>query len=357
MATPMRAKSAGHARPPRRSRPPVVSALCVVAAMILAACDHYAAAADTEGPSLTPAPLVPSPIERSLECEGVTVDSAATTVETLRLADGSCVPATDAVVYRCDPSLDQVAVVGAGSEPQAFLGGRFAVKMSTIPAGARPIGVAGVGRLYVVPGNDRWLYVESGATYERWLELPPTSAVSDPPTVTMIGDSILDGATPALESMLTDWQPSVDAVVGRSSAGGISPALALASAPPDVVVVELGTNDHDATAFRSAADQIVTAAGGARLVMWVTAHNPDIAIAGVNREIHAVMAGLPNGAVADWDAAVPLDALSSDGIHLLAGQEAVFADFLFPLLQGWHDAVGGGGATRCGSDVLAALAD
>jgi hypothetical protein len=323
--------------------------------MILSACDHYAAAASPEAPSLTPAPLVPSPADRVTKCVGVFVDAATVTVQTLRLANGSCVPAADAVVYRCDPSLDQVAVLDAGSAPQTFLGGRFAVKMATVPAGARPIGVAGIGRLYVVPGNDRWLYVESGGSYERWLELPPAGDVNDPPTVALIGDSILDGATPALESMLTAWQLSMDAVVGRSSSGGIPSALALASAPPDVVVIELGTNDHDATTFRSAADQIVAAASGSQLVLWVTAHNPDIAIPGVNREIRAVMAGLPNGAVADWDASVPLDALSSDGIHLLGGQEAVFADFLVPFLQGWHDAVMGRGATRCGADVLAAL--
>jgi hypothetical protein len=325
--------------------------------MILAACDHYAAAAGPAAPSLTPAPLVPSPADRSSGCVGVSVESATVTVQTLRLADGSCVPAADAVVFRCDPSLDQVAVLGAGSAPQSFLGGRFAVKMATVPGGARPIGVTGVGRLYVVPGNDRWLYVESGGSYERWLELPPTGDVSDPPTVAMIGDSILDGATPALESMLAEWQLSMDAVVGRSSSGGIAPALALASAPPDALVMELGTNDHDATTFRSAADQMVAAASGARLVLWVTAHNPDIATAGVNREIRTVMAGLPNGAVADWDSAVPLDALSSDGIHLLGGQEAAFADFLVPFLQGWHDAVMGRGATRCGADVRAAMAD
>src|SRR6266581_2973045 len=95
----------GFSRPPlrflkvmRRFSP--IPALFAATLLTLTACDHFAAAQATPSaqPQLTPATNDP--------CR-VRLDPASTiVVETLRAADGSCVPPSNLVVYRCDPSLD-----------------------------------------------------------------------------------------------------------------------------------------------------------------------------------------------------------------------------------------------------------
>ncbi len=67
------------------------------------------------------------------------------------------------------------------------------------------------------------------------------------------------------------------------------------------------------------------------------------------------MGGIPNGAVADWDAAVPPEALSSDGVHLLDAAGVEFVDFLAPFLETWREAVTGHGPDRCGAQITAGL--
>ena len=84
---------------------------------------------------------------------------------------------------------------------------------------------------------------------------------------------------------------------------------------PDVVLVELGVNDADAGVFAANAERILAAVGEADLVVWVTAHGPELAVPGVDCAIVAAMGATPNGAIVDWDRLVPPDALSSDGVH------------------------------------------
>jgi hypothetical protein len=81
--------------------------------------------------------------------------------------------------------------------------------------------------------------------------------------------------------------------------------------------------------------------------VWLTAHGPEPQVPAVNEAIWDAMGPLSNGAVLDWDNLVPLDALSSDGIHPDTGQQGVLASILDPYLQGWLDAVEGRGATAC----------
>ena len=63
------------------------------------------------------------------------------------------------------------------------------------------------------------------------------------------------------------------------------------------------------------------------------------------------MGAIPNGTVLDWDRLVPLDALSSDGIHPDTGQQGVLASLLAPVLQTWRDAVVGPGPTACEASI------
>ena len=69
------------------------------------------------------------------------------------------------------------------------------------------------------------------------------------------------------------------------------------------------------------------------MLVWLTAHGPDLDVPAVNAAIVAAMGAIPNGAVLDWDRLVPLDALSSDGVHPDIGQQGVLASLLAPYLQ------------------------
>jgi hypothetical protein len=324
--------------------------------LLAAACDHYAAAGAAP-PSLTPAPFgraQESPPFTARGCDAPSVASTAT-IEPLRLADGSCVPAATALVYRCDPAFDPMVALDLGGHPRRFMGGRYAVTLAAVPPDAQAIGFTALGRLYAVPTDPRALVVEGGGVIQRWLALPNQSDLTDHPTAALIGDSILDGAAETVGSRLPGWVLSIDGVIGRSSVGGIAPAEAIGPTHPDVVVVELGVNDHDAVQFRADAERILQAVAGAHLLVWVTAHGPDPVIDGVDQEILAVMGPLDNGSIADWNRAVPPAALSSDGIHLEDASGAVFADFLAPFLETWWLAATGRGPDRCGSEVAAAV--
>jgi hypothetical protein len=275
------------------------------------------------------------------------------TVETLTAADGSCIPPGDLLVYRCDPSTEQVAVAGIGGTSRRFLGGAYAVPVDTLPADARTVGVTGAGRVSTTPG-DRALYVEAGGRIERWLSLPSDRTVPLSPTAFMIGDSILDGGQDAVVAGLPDWDISVDALIGRGSFGGITPAESLLETPT-VVVVELGVNDTSDTYFAANAERILAAIQGADLVVWVTAHGPEPVTDEIDRTIVADLGALRNGAVLDWNRLVPPDLLGSDGVHPTTGQEGLLASFLDPFLRTWHDAALGRGPTRCQGDVAAVL--
>jgi len=340
----------------RRLRPILVLVTALALAATAAGCDLYTASAEsadgTVTPQLTPAPSGTAEVSPQPGCEGVTT-TGVVTAETLRRIDGVCVPAATAVVLRCDPSLDPVAVLDAGGESRTFLGGSFAVPVAEIPAVARAVGFGPSGRFYGMADDPSLLYLESGAGAQRWLAVSAPRDVADPVGALIVGDSILDGASPTLSEVLPAWELTVDAVVGRSSSGGIS-VVESSFATPDVVVIELGTNDHDPGAFRANADRILAApvVSVADLVVWVTARNPDDANPAINRQIVEVMAALPRGVVADWDRFVPAEALNGDGVHPAAGQEHVFADFVGGMLETWRAAVHHRGPARCAAAVI-----
>ena len=329
--------------------------------LAVTACD----AAQAGAPSLTPGPqgvispvaepqLAPNAIPRG-RCDLSPAETGATVAEAVRLADGTCLLPRNAVVYRCDPAFAPVVSLGIENLPRRFLGGAYAVPVATLPDDARPLGVASVGGLFVTP-DHRALYVEAGGRIERWLSLPDPNAIDQPPSAFMIGDSILDGGQSDIVAGLPDWSIGVDALIGRGSGGGVTVAESMSQPLPDVVLIELGVNDADAAVFAQNAQRILAAAGGADLVVWVTAHGPDPTTAGVNRAIFSAMGAMPNGAILDWDRLVPPEDLSSDGVHPATGQEGLLASFVDPFLESWVLAATGRGATRCEADIAAAIA-
>jgi len=316
---------------------------------LLVACDHYSAAEGEPPPSLTPGP---SPFVAAQRDPCFTPDPPSPiTVSVVHRADGTCWPMSKEVVYRCDPSVPAVAEVDVGQGVRRFLGGSYAVPVTTVPQTALSEGVTPFGELFLDPGDPAFLWVRSDGATERWLALPNRAKLGDPPTVQMIGDSILDGGQTDVVAGLPDWTVTIDALIGRGSSGAAGVAEALPSPAADVVVIEIGVNDPDAALTTANAQRIIAAQGGARLLVWLTAHGPEAQVPEVNRAIWDAMAPLSNAAVLDWDRLVPLDALSSDGIHPDVGQQGVLASIVDPYLQGWLDAVEGRGATACQSSV------
>jgi len=184
----------------------------------------------------------------------------------------------------------------------------------------------------------------------RWLRLPRLGA-SDPPTAFVIGDSIADGAEPWILEALPDWTIGFDAVIGRGTNSALTSAESQAALRPDVVVVELGTNDADPVAFRENGVAILDALKHVPLVVWQTAHGPLENIPGVNDHIHGLVSQYPNAVVADWDTFVSDDELSSDGVHPAAEHEDLMANLIAPILTRWLEVADGGGASSCAAQA------
>jgi len=328
-----------------------LSPVLVVLALAATACDHFAAAraSATPAPALTPVPRADARV--AAPCD-VTNPGPSVTIETITADDGTCIPPTSLVVYRCDPGQAQVAVADLHGSDRRFLGGDYAVPVDGLPPDAHPIGIAGLGRVWTTSG-DRSLYVEAGGDVERWLALPNPASVASP-TAFMVGDSILDGGQDAVVARLPGWNVTVDALIGRGSSGGITPVESITDMP-NVVVVELGVNDVSDTSFAANAERILAAAQDADLVVWVTAHGPESVTDQIDRTIVSDIGGLRNGAILDWNRLVPPDLLGSDGVHPTTGQEGLLASFLDPFLVTWRDAVAGRGPTSCETEVGTAI--
>jgi hypothetical protein len=140
---------------------------------------------------------------------------------------------------------------------------------------------------------------------------------------------------PWLADLLPDRYVSYDAAVGRAAPAGLVSLRSLADVPP-VVLVSLGTNDLDATSFRTAAEGILATLGPDRCVMWSDVVRPD-SIGGGSAPINSVIDDLArthgNVHVFRWSALVAEhpDWLSGDGIH--PGQQGAQAR-----AQGFADA-------------------
>jgi hypothetical protein len=315
----------------------------------LSACDHYAAAQGSPGPSLTPAPSPRTATTRD-SCAPPAAASPAVAA-LVRRSDGSCAPFDQAFVYRCDPGVPAVAVIDAGAGVRRFLGGAYAVPVDSLPPAAFPMGVTQFGALYQDPSDPSFLWVQADGATLRWLALPNRNKVSDPATAQMIGDSILDGGQTDVVTEMHAWTVAMDAEVGRGSYGAASVTESMPDPAADAVVVEIGVNDHDAAVFESNLARVVAAQGDARVLVWVTAHGPETDVPAINHAIVAGMGAIANGTVLDWDRLVPLDALSSDGIHPDVGQQGVLASLLVPFMSGWLSAVRGEGASACESAI------
>ncbi|MEP6973185.1 MAG: hypothetical protein ABI869_03460 [Actinomycetota bacterium] len=256
--------------------------------------------------------------------------------------------------FRCAPDEPVVIEVHAGTrDMERFIGGRWATPIDALPPEAFPLGEGGDLQTYGIPGDPRTLYVGHGETVTRWLRLPRLG-VSEPPTAFVIGDSIADGAAPYILQALPDWTIGFDAVIGRGTNSALTAAAEQAAARPDVVVIELGTNDADPAAFRENAVTMLDALKHVPLVVWQTTHGSLANVSGVNIHIHGLIPLYPNAVVADWETFVSDDELSSDGVHPAAGHEDLMAQLIAPILNRWLEVAIGGGAASCAAQAESA---
>jgi hypothetical protein len=238
-----------------------------LALILFTACDGTGARA----PPLDPPR--PEPSSGGGACSEAEVDGATA----MRFeSDGTCLPGDVIVLFRCSPEAVPVLRISSIAGPALFLGGPFAVGVTTLPANVRFAGAAhgtdvliadllppglsppppisaspSVGSSSVpIPKPEPLVYVRTGGSVKRWLRLEGRRGLHDPPIVWGIGDSILDGGRDALEEILWDWGVTVDAEVGRSSSSGVGLAEEAVRQDADAVVVVLGTNDSSSATFR-----------------------------------------------------------------------------------------------------------
>ena len=251
---------------------------------------------------------------------------------------GNCIPRRRVVGYRCD-GVDPIVVFDAGSgSERRFLGGTFTVPVPGLPDDAQVVGVGDGAQLVAVPDDPRRLYTVRGSSVWRWLALPEPSSIVGGAQAFMLGDSLLDGGTPAMIAALPEWSLEIDATNGRGSATGASISEAR-TAEDQVVVVELGTNDRGVDAFTANAGRILSAFRKVPLVLWQNVEGPpDVVPADeINAAIEALAGRRPNVAIADWDDEVPEEYLS-DGVHPDPEHQDAMATLVAPMLQRWWTA-------------------
>jgi lysophospholipase L1-like esterase len=174
--------------------------------------------------------------------------------------------------------------------------------------------------------------------------------------VHLVGDSIMVGSRRRVEAALRGWDATFDAVVGRSTAGGLAAVEPLGSRLGDAAVIELGTNDRTRVGFARRARRLLERIHDTPLVVWVTVHGP-APVPPVNGMIRTLASRFPNTEVADWDAAVPADGLQEDGIHPNHLGKLVVANLLERVLDPWRAAVRGHGDRRCEHTVRSIAQD
>jgi hypothetical protein len=329
----------------------------------------------SQAPPLDPPTAAPD--QSGGACSQIDVDGAtATRFE----SNGSCLSGDAMILFRCSPTAVPILRISSAKGPALFLGGPFAVPVSTLPANVRFAGDGQGTEILIAdpflpgysatpstsasptveasPGSsvepEPLVYVRHDSVTERWPRLEGRRGLHDPPIVWMIGDSILDGGRDAVEAGLSDWSVTLDAEVGRPSDSGVALAEAAVDEDADAVVVELGTNDSSSSTFRSHLIETLDILASVPLVIWQTARGPegDPTILEINAAIRDVVPTYPNVAIADWDSFVPAEAVQTDGIHPDEGFEHLESELLVPLLEEWRGALSTEGATSCRRKVV-----
>ncbi|MCU1500591.1 MAG: hypothetical protein JWM47_4544 [Acidimicrobiales bacterium] len=144
----------------------------------------------------------------------------------------------------------------------------------------------------------------------------PRSAIGH---VFIEGDSLAVGSDPVVKQRLgSGWTVTTDAAIGRHVSEGRDAIVANGSLP-EVVVVELGTNDYgisDAT-WRGYIDDICNHCGPSRHVVWVNLKSSAVSFASMNASLAAKAVTHSNLAILDWAGLVDSEGITLDAsVHV-----------------------------------------
>lgn len=157
--------------------------------------------------------------------------------------------------------------------------------------------------------------------------------VLPPLSVTMVGDSVLLGASPSILAVQPDYV--IDAKVGRQlvQSGSVLDSLEAQGLLRQTVVMELGTNGAFSV---EKGQELINRLGSGRTIYWVTVYGREL---GWQEESNATIRQLAaqneNVHIIDWSQAVSghPEWLCGDGIHLsVAGRDA-YANIVLGGLQ------------------------
>lgn len=147
-------------------------------------------------------------------------------------------------------------------------------------------------------------------------------------SVTMVGDSVMLGASPSILGMLPDCV--IDAKVSRQviQADNVLDSLEQQDLLRQTVVIALGTNGPFST---EKGQEIIDRLGNGRTIYWVTAYGRDLSWQEEsNATIRQLAENNENVHIIDWAQAVSGHAewLCSDGIHLSAEGRGAYAGII-----------------------------
>ncbi len=214
----------------------------------------------------------------------------------------------------------------------AVLAGLFEDVLGSRPAQAVIKGWADQLEAAASPGEVAAAFTESAAVVARTATerpMPPDVDSSAPPAVAImpgtqilaVGDSIMLGASSALDRQFPGI--AIDAKVGRQFSEGVEIVRALAAAGtiPGTVIVHLGTNG---TVSAAKCDDLFGLLAGKRVVL-VNLHVPR-PWEGPNNDVLAACAARHGATVIDWhNGAV---GLAHDGYHLGGPGPAAYASLI-----------------------------
>lgn len=178
---------------------------------------------------------------------------------------------------------------------------------------------------------------ENRAQIERIIPTPPPEPEAEPVetrtpvasnTVTLIGDSVMLGALPALQEAMPGCV--VDAMTNRQiwDAIKVIDNLEANGQLGTTVVLALGTNGY----FEQPQGQaVIDRLGPERQIYWVTAYGENLWWQELSNEpIRAIAAANPNVELIEWDVHAPghEDWFYSDGIHLVDAGQLAYAEMI-----------------------------
>lgn len=163
---------------------------------------------------------------------------------------------------------------------------------------------------------------------EAQVQAEEAENVTEPLSVTMVGDSVMLGASPSILGMLPDCV--IDAKVSRQviQADSVLDTLEQQNALRQTVVIALGTNGPFSVAK---GQELIDRLGSGRTIYWVTAYGRDLRwqedsnatirqLAETNENVHIIDWAQAASGHAEW--------LCSDGIHLNAAGRDAYAGII-----------------------------